>query len=108
MCRIIALLCLWACGLVLAGCMNVNADGSGLGGGGGSATPPPDAASDPRSVQDLRRENAQLRARLVDLEKQYAAYETAIDRQKKEIDDLERQRDELKKERDRAKKAAKN
>ncbi len=107
--KIITFLCLLAAGFVLTGCLNVNADASGMGSGdNGSRTTPPDPATDPRSVQDLQGENAQLRTRLADLEKQNANWDTTIQRQKKEIDDLEDQLKALKKDRDKAKKATKD
>ena len=107
--KMIAVVCLLAAGCLLAGCVNVKADASGMGKGGEprySSPPPP--ASDPRSVSDLQRENAQLRQTLADLEKNHADWQAAIDRQKDEIRDLKRQRDELKKDRDRYKKALKD
>lgn len=104
--KIITLLCLLAAGFILGGCLNINADASGVGrGDNGSRTTPPDPASDPRSVKDLQRENSQLRTRLADLEKQNTNWGNTIQRQKKEIDDLEDQLKALKKERDKAKKA---
>ena len=102
--------CLLAAGSLLAGCVNIKADASGMGGDDGArhnSAPPPDAAADSRSIGDLQRENAQLRERLVKLEKAHDAWQAAIDRQKDEISDLKRQRDDLKKDRDRAKKALK-
>jgi septal ring factor EnvC (AmiA/AmiB activator) len=106
--NMMALLCLWAAGSLLAGCVNVQADASGFGKGDGTrytSAPPPDQASDPRSISDLQRENAQLRGRLAELEKQHAGWQSAIDRQKDRIHALQRQRDDLKKDRDRTKKA---
>jgi len=103
-----ALLCLLAVGLLLAGCVDVKADASGFGRGDRArytSAPPPDPASDPRSISDLQRENAQLRERLAALEKAHAGWQSAIDRQKDGIRDLKRQRDDLKKDRDRYKKA---
>jgi septal ring factor EnvC (AmiA/AmiB activator) len=107
MLKTIALICLVAAGSLLAGCIDVRADASGLGRGdqpGYTSAPPP--ASDPRSIPDLQRENAQLRDRLARLEKDHAGWQAATDRQKDEIRDLKRQRDDLKKDRDRWKKAA--
>jgi septal ring factor EnvC (AmiA/AmiB activator) len=103
-----ALLCLWAVGLLLAGCIDVKADASGFGRDDQTrytSAPPPDSASDPRSISDLQRENAQLRGRLAELEKQHEGWQSAIDRQKDGIHDLKQQRDDLKKDRDRTKKA---
>ena len=105
--KIIASLGLLAAGFVLGGCVNVNADAGGLGDGGPRSAPPPDAASDPRSPQDLQRENSQMRTRLEELEKQNSAWDSTVQRQKKDIDDLKDQLSALKKDRDRAKKAAK-
>ncbi len=102
-----ALLCLLAVGLLLAGCVDVKADASGFGQGDRAryTSAPPDPASDPRSISDLQRENAQLRQRLATLEKEHEDWQSAIDRQKDGIHDLKRQRDDLKKDRDRYKKA---
>jgi len=108
--KIMALLCVLAAGLLLAGCVDVKADASGLGRRDGTkytSEPPPDPASDPRSSGHLQRENAQLRERLATLEKDHEGWQCAIDRQKDGIHDLKRQRDDLKKERDRYKKALK-
>jgi septal ring factor EnvC (AmiA/AmiB activator) len=105
--KMTALLCLLAAGSLLVGCVDVKADASGLGRGDGTryTSAPPDPASDPRSISDLQRENAQLRERLATLEKAHAGWQSAIDRQKDGIHDLKRQRDDLKKDRDRYKKA---
>jgi septal ring factor EnvC (AmiA/AmiB activator) len=106
--NMMALLCLLAAGLLLAGCVDIKADASGFGRGDRArytSAPPPDPASDARSISDLQRENAQLRGRLAELEKQHEGWQSAIDRQKDGIHDLKRQRDDLKKDRDRYKKA---
>ena len=106
--RNVILLCLLGAGLLLTGCININADASGLGGRQEvRETPPPDPASDPRSVAVLHRENAQLRQNLARLEQNHQAWQAAIDRQKDEKKALENQRDDLENQRDRAKKALK-
>jgi len=106
MCRNVTLLCLLGAGLLLAGCININADASGLGGRPEvRETPPPDPASDPRSIAVLHRENTQLRQNLAQLEQDNRAWESAIDRQENEKDALEKQRDNLEDQRDRAKDA---
>lgn len=106
MCRNITLLCLLGAGLLPAGCININADASGLGGRPEvRETPPPDPASDPRSIADLNRENAQLRQNLAKLEQDNRAWEAAVDRQENENGALEKQRDALEDQRDRAKDA---
>jgi septal ring factor EnvC (AmiA/AmiB activator) len=95
-------------GLLAAGCVNVKADASGLGKSSErTAAPPPNAAADSRSVADLQRENAQLRDRLNQLEKDRQAWQSTVDRQKDEIHALKQQRENLEKERDRYKKALK-
>lgn len=100
------LLCLLLAGLLLAGCVDINADASGLGGSGvRQQAPPPDPGSDPRSVADLYRENARLRQTLAQLEKNRKGWQAAIDRQKDEIEALKDQRDDLEDQRDRAKDA---
>ncbi len=100
------LLCLLSAGLLLTGCIDINADARGFGGGGvREQAPPPDPASDPRSVADLQRENAQLRQTLAQLEKNRQGWQAAIDRQEDDIDALKDQRDRLEKQRDRAKDA---
>jgi chromosome segregation ATPase len=106
--RNVTLLCLLGAGLLLTGCVNINADARGLGGRQEvRETPPPDPASDPRSIAGLQRENAQLRQSLTQLERDHQAWQVAIDRQKDEKKALENQRDDLEKQRDRAKKALK-
>ena len=108
MSKTMAFLCLLAAGSLLAGCVDVKADASGFGrndGAGYASAPPPDPASDPRTIRDLQRENAQLRERLAQLEKEHERRQSAIDRQKDEIRDLKRGRDDLKKDRERYKKA---
>lgn len=103
---IMTLICLLSAGLVLTGCVDINADASGFGGGGvREQAPPPDPASDPRSIAELQRENVQLRQTLAQLEKNHQGWQAAIDRQEDEIDALEDQRDKLEKQRDRAKDA---
>ncbi len=105
-----ALLCLSAVGGLLAGCIDVKADASGFGRGDRArytSAPPPDPASDPRSVSDLQRENARLRERLAALERQHEGWQSTIDREKDGIHDLKRQRDDLKKDRDHYRKALK-
>lgn len=105
----VTLLCLLSVGILLTGCVDINADASDLGGGGvREQAPPPDPAADPRSVADLQRENAQLRQSLAQLEKNRQGWQGAIDRQKDEIDALKDRRDDLEKQRDRAKKALKD
>lgn len=105
--KTIALLCLLAVASLAGGCVNVRADASGFGSGGDSprASVPPDPASDPRSLSDLQRENAQLRARLATLETQYRQWRAAVDARKDEIHALKDQRDALEKQRDRYKDA---
>jgi len=102
----VTLLCLLSAGLLLTGCIDINADARDFGGGGvREQAPPPDPASDPRSIADLQRENVQLRQTLAQLEKNHQGWQATIDRQKDEIDALEDQRDKLEKQRDRAKDA---
>ena len=98
---------LFAVLILSGGCFSANVDTGGSDRGGRYAAPP-DPASDPRSTADLQRENAQLRTRLAGLEKDYAGWQTALDRQKSDKRELERQRDELKKDRDRYKKLLKD
>ncbi len=106
MCRNVTLLCLLGVALLLTGCININADARGLGGRQEvRETPPPDPASDPRSIAVLQRENAQLRQNLAQLERDNRAWESQIDRQENEKDALEKQRDNLEDQRDRAKDA---
>jgi len=108
MCRNVTLLCLLGAGLLLTGCVNIKADASGLGGRPEARqTPPPNPDTDPRSIADLRRENAQLRQSLAQLEQNHQAWQAQIDRQKDEKKALENQRDDLENQRDRAKKALK-
>ena len=103
------LLCLLGAALLLTGCININADASGLGGRPEvRQTPPPDPAGDPRSITGLRRENAQLRQNLAQLEQNYKVWQAVIDRQKDEKKALENQRDDLEDQRDRAEKALKD
>ncbi len=107
--RNITLLCLLGAALPLTGCININADASGLGGRPEARqTPPPNPDADPRSVADLNRENAQLRQSLGQLEQNHQAWQSAIDRQKDEKKALEKQRDNLEDQRDRAKDAIKD
>lgn len=104
----VIILCLMAGGLLLAGCIDIKADASDWGAGSGArqtTAPPPDPAADPRSVGDLQRENAQLREKLAELERDRDRWQSVIARQKEGIRDLERQRDDLKRDRDRYKKA---
>ena len=109
MCRNVTLLCLLGAGLMLTGCINIKADASRLGGRQEvRETPPPNPASDPRSIADLPRENVQLRQNLVRLERDHQAWQAALDRQKDEKKALENQRDDLENQRDRAKKALKD
>ena len=106
MCRNVTLLCLLGAGLLLTGCININADASGMGGRQEvRETPPPDPASDPRGIAALNRENAQLRQNLAQLERDNRAWEAQIDRQENEKDALDNQRDNLEDQRDRAKDA---
>jgi septal ring factor EnvC (AmiA/AmiB activator) len=104
--KMIGFACLLAVGLLAAGCVNVKADASGLG-KSDTAAPPPNPASDSRNVPDLQRENARLRERLSQLEKDHQVWQSTLDRQKDEIHQLKEQRDDLKKDRDRYKKALK-
>jgi septal ring factor EnvC (AmiA/AmiB activator) len=109
--KMMGLLCLLIAVLLVAGCIDVKADASGLGKSDRTeyaSSPPPNPASDPRSLQDLQRENAQLRARLTQLEKDRQVRQSAVDRQKDEIHKLKQQRDDLKKDRDHYKKALKD
>jgi len=106
---IATLLCLLSAGLLLTGCVDINADASGLGRGGVREPPPtPNPAGDAQRLVNLPRENIQLRQRLARLEQNHQNWGAAIDRQKDEIDALKDQRDALKKQRDRAKKALKD
>jgi len=109
MCRNVTLLGLLGAALLLTGCVNINADASGLGGRPEAReTPPPNPDADSRSPAVIQRENAQLRQSLAQLERDHQAWQSAIDRQKNEKDALENQRDDLEKQRDRAKKALKD
>jgi len=108
--KLIVLMCLLGAGTFVAGCVDVKADASGLFGGSDAkdaSAPPPDPASDPRGIADLRRENAQLRQTLAGLEKDREGWQSAIDRQKNEISALKRQREQIEKDRDRYRKALK-
>ena len=58
MLKVMGLACAFFAVGVVAGCLQVNADASGLGGGDrvrSESPPPPDAATDPRSTGDLVR-----------------------------------------------------
>ena len=103
----VTLLCLLFAGLVLTGCVDINADASNLGGSGvpEQAPPPPNPAGDALRLANLPRENGQLRQTLAQLEQNRQGWQAAIDRQKNDIDALKDQRDALKKQRDRAKDA---
>jgi chromosome segregation ATPase len=108
MLKIITTICLLVGGCMLAGCVDIKADASGMGKGNensSASAPPP--ASDARSASELQRDNAQLRQQLATLEKDRVNWQQAIDRQKDEIAGLKQQRDDLKKDRDRYKKAFK-
>ena len=87
-------------GMLLAGCINADASDFSLGGDQRATTPPPDPASDPRAVSELRHENDQLRQRLAELEADHDRWERTIDRQEDLIDDLEDRKDRLEDERD--------
>lgn len=104
---LILLASLGIAGVLLAGCVNVDADASefSLGGNQRTTSPPPDPDSDPRAAGELRRENGQLRERLAKLENDRENWQRTIDRQEDLIDDLEDQKDRLEDQRDRYKDA---
>lgn len=90
---------------VLGGCVNASVSSSE---GRSSETVAPDPASDPRSIGDLQRENAQLRASLGKLEDENRNWQSKIDQQRNELRLLHAKLDQVEDQRDSAKKASKS
>ena len=62
-------------------------------------------SADAQTMNQLRQENAQLRAQRDKLEQDSRQWQSAVDARQQELNDLKAQRDQIKKERDRYKKA---
>jgi hypothetical protein len=106
----LTILCVLSAAAMLDGCVNVDADASKFSLGGNDrheSAPPINPDSDPRSVADLRKENAQLRQRMTTLEDEHTRWQAVIDQQKQEVKFLKKDRDAVKKDRDHYKKLLK-